>query len=410
MEAAPDIDQNAQPQPRRFLLSALGEPGHAFPIIALGRALHNRGHAVAIHTWDRWREPIEAEGLTFVKAPVFQPQAAATAPVGIHEAGVRAAQEIFDDIDSFAPDIIVGDVLTIGATLAAEVRGIPFATLIPHLYHVTGPEEPMFGSGFAPPATIIGRTFARRFNKGVGWMFAQGRIDMNAARAEVGLAPIDRDHGGLSTELVLVGSFPQLEPQRDLPAHVKIVGPLQWEPPVEQIEIPEGDDPLVVIAPSTSQDPYHSLLDASLRGLANKPLRVLASLNGRPPANPLKTAKNIHVVDWLPYSQAFPLADVVICHGGYGTMVRSLAAGAATIICPINGDQFENAARLRWAHAGVAVPAKFCKPRTLALAVEKALASEQIRANSEAISRWSRANDGAAKAARELEAFAARVC
>ena len=40
----------------RVLLGAFGDPGHAFPIIALGAELRARGHEVALQTWRRWRE------------------------------------------------------------------------------------------------------------------------------------------------------------------------------------------------------------------------------------------------------------------------------------------------------------------------------------------------------------------
>ena len=46
----------------RFLLGAFGDPGHAFPAIALGRELAARGHDVHLQTWERWHEHVEAEG------------------------------------------------------------------------------------------------------------------------------------------------------------------------------------------------------------------------------------------------------------------------------------------------------------------------------------------------------------
>jgi UDP:flavonoid glycosyltransferase YjiC (YdhE family) len=35
-------------EPLRLLLGAFGDPGHAFPAIALGRALAARGHEVVL--------------------------------------------------------------------------------------------------------------------------------------------------------------------------------------------------------------------------------------------------------------------------------------------------------------------------------------------------------------------------
>ena len=54
-----------------MLLGAFGDPGHAFPMIALGCALAARGHDVTVQTWERWRAPIEAEGLKFAAAPEY---------------------------------------------------------------------------------------------------------------------------------------------------------------------------------------------------------------------------------------------------------------------------------------------------------------------------------------------------
>ena len=88
------------------------------------------------------------------------------------------------------------------------------------------------------------------------------------------------------------------------------------------------------------------------------PPRTVAS---RP--RPLKPGANTTVVDWVPYSQVFPPADVVFCHGGHGTIMRALTSGAAVVVCPASGDQYENAARVRWAEVGVSVPNRFVRSR-----------------------------------------------
>ena len=79
-------------EPRRFLLAAFGEPGHAFPMIALGRELAARGHSVCLQTWDRWQEHVEREGMRFERAPEYAvfPTSPALKP---YQAAVRAAEE-----------------------------------------------------------------------------------------------------------------------------------------------------------------------------------------------------------------------------------------------------------------------------------------------------------------------------
>ena len=56
----------------RLVVAAFGDPGHAFPAIALARELHRRGHEVLVETWEHWREAVEAEGLGFTGAAGVQ--------------------------------------------------------------------------------------------------------------------------------------------------------------------------------------------------------------------------------------------------------------------------------------------------------------------------------------------------
>src|SRR5438270_4803982 len=55
----------------RVFLGAFGDPGHAFPMLALGTRLVARGHEVTLETWRRWREHVEAEGMSFAAAPEY---------------------------------------------------------------------------------------------------------------------------------------------------------------------------------------------------------------------------------------------------------------------------------------------------------------------------------------------------
>jgi UDP:flavonoid glycosyltransferase YjiC (YdhE family) len=210
----------------------------------------------------------------------------------------------------------------------------------------------------------------------------------------------------MSPDLVLVATFPQLEYPRTWPARVHVVGPLMWEPPADPVEPPAGDAPLVLIAPSTAQDAEHRLLSAALRGLADAPVRVLATWNRRPPPRPLAVPGNARLVEWLSYSRTMPVCDVVVCHAGHGTLARALSCGCAVVACPAVGDMNENAARVDWAGAGVRVPRRFTGPRALRLAVERALGDPSIAATARGIAAWSSTHDAGDAAARLVEQLA----
>jgi MGT family glycosyltransferase len=392
-------------KPPRILLVTIGEPGHAFPIIAIAEKLIAAGCEVGIHTWFRWEEHIVGIGADFLRAPKFEVEDGGEVP-DLHEAAALATAQLSEVVSEWKPDLIVGDVLTLASSLTAELLDVPFVTFVPHFWHATGPESVPFGSGWAPAETRLGKAFFKRLHRFEKMGLEYGRNELNETRAAVGLEPLDRVHGALSQNLIVVGTFPQLEPERDWPAKVKVVGPVMWEPPSDAVAIPVGNEPLVVVAPSTAQDLDHTMLVSAVEGLRDLPIRVMAAKNGREPPHPLSPGQNTTIVDWAPYSQLFPPADVVLCHGGHGTIMRALTSGAAVVICPASGDQYENAARVRWAKVGVSIPNRFIDAPTIGAAVEKLLSDPSYTERAVKLQAWAADNDGAAAAATEIKAFA----
>ena len=390
-------------RPLRVLLGAFGDPGHAFPMIALGRALVARGHDVTLQTWTRWREHVERESMRFAPAPEYTVFPQGPEPLDFYEAVVHATRDTLPLVRELRPDVAVADILTLAPALAAEVESVPVATLVPHVHPHSERHFPIYSLGARHPRSALGRAVWRRAQRRVDVGLELGRAELNDVRTRLGLPALAHVHGGISRQLALVATFPQLEYPRTWPEHAHVVGPLMWEPPSDDVELPSGDAPLVVIAPSTAQDAEHRLLRAALRGLAGAPVRVLATWNRRLPPRPLPVPDNASVVDWISYSRTMPHADVVVCHAGHGTLVRALASGCVVVACPAIGDMNENAARLDWAGAGVRVPRRFATPRVLRLAVERALTDETIHARVAELAHWASEHDAGVAAAQHLE-------
>jgi UDP:flavonoid glycosyltransferase YjiC (YdhE family) len=391
------------------LLGAFGDPGHAFPMIALGRALAARGHEVALQTWSRWSEHVEAAGMRFAAAPEYQVFPTRERPLKPYVAAVRAAAETRPLVAEMRPDAVVADILTLAPALAAELEGVPCATLIPHVYPHGEPDFPIYSLGARMPRTAGGRWMWRRAQHAVLRGLERGRRELNETRQRLGLPALAHVHGGISRQLALVGTFPQLEYPRVWPEHVHVVGPLMWEPPAADVELPPGEEPLVLIAPSTAQDSEHRLLTAALRGLADAPVRVLATWNRRLSPRPLPVPANARLVEWVSYSRTMPRCDVVVCHAGHGTLARALSAGCAVVACPAVGDMNENAARVDWAGAGVRLPRRFTSPRALRLAVERVLEEPSIRGRARELAAWEDSHDSGLAAAMLVEALATRA-
>jgi UDP:flavonoid glycosyltransferase YjiC (YdhE family) len=262
---------------------------------------------------------------------------------------------------------------------------------------------PPYALGARLPRTKIGRALWRALDRPVQGGAERGRQELNETRRRLGLEPLQHTHGGISRRLAIVGTFPQFEYPRRWPEHVHVVGPLLWEPPYHDVAPPPGEDPLVLVAPSTAHDPDHRLLRAALAGLADRPLRVIAATNRRSLPKPVRVASNARLVEWISYSRTMPACALVITHAGHGTLARALVSGCPVLAVPHSGDMAENAARADWAKVGVRIPWGLLSPRTLRLAVNRALSNPALRTRAEELARWAATNDGAMRAAELVE-------
>ena len=215
----------------RVVLGAFGDPGHAFPIIALGAELVARGHEVGIETWQRWREPAEAAGMDF--------SARAGVP-GLPDA--RAAAEAVRGRGAGGE----GDA-AVRARLRARRRRSRTSSRPPRRWPPSSracrwrrssrtsiptsrPACRRSRSARGARARGSARLLWRQTDRMVAIGLEQGRSEYNDCRARLGLGPLPWTHTGLSRSLTMVGTLPQLEYPRAWPSWLRVVGPLMWEP------------------------------------------------------------------------------------------------------------------------------------------------------------------------------------
>jgi UDP:flavonoid glycosyltransferase YjiC (YdhE family) len=395
----------------RVMVASVGWTGHVYPALALARALREAGHEVLLESFESRREVAVELGLRFepsVEAIAFGPGAPASAP----DLAI-AARGLGPLIEDFRPDVVVSDMWTLAPALAAERAGVPRATLIPHPYPVHEPGLPLYPLGLLPARTPLGRAAWRAAWPAVGTRLPNTRLrevrgDLDATRRDLGLAPLGGFDGQISERLALIATFPQLEYPRRWPAGAHVTGPMAFERPHPDVELPPGDEPLVLVASSTERDPRHELASAALEALEPEPVRVVVALNRRGASWPGSVPGNARVHDWVSYSQLVPAAAAVLCHGGHGTISRALAAGTPVIVSPRAGDMAENGARVAWFGAGLMLPERLLGPRGLGAAVRRLLSDPGFASRAGETAAWARDNDGAAAGAR-LVAELARV-
>ena len=273
-------------KPRAFLVAAFGDPGHAFPAIALGRALAGRGHEVVVETWEERRGAVEGAGLGFAAAEEYRmfpppdPDSRRRPARGRGGAGVAAAA------GGDAPHVVVSDILTLAPTLAAERAGIPLATLIPHIYPVVEPGLPFFAIGLRPPRTAVGRALWRRAS---GRSTSASSTAVATSTCSASASAWRRSSASMAASAPIwpwSPPTPSSSTRGNGPPGVEVTGPMTFEMPHPEIELPPGDVPLVLVAPSTAHDSDNQLVRTALAALAEEPVRVVATTNRVVPQTP----------------------------------------------------------------------------------------------------------------------------
>ena len=338
-------------------------------------------------------------GLGFIAARDYRLPGA---PDGANEpTAVDVARELAPRIEELGADLVVSDLVAAAPALAAEVAGVPNATLIPTLFPVQGAGLPPWADGLVAPRTPLGAAAwraaepaLRPLRPSARWLRRVPEL-LGDARAQLGLAPLApgrpvTTYGTVSDRLALVATFPQLEYPRSWPAGAHVTGPMLFELPHPDVELPPGGDPLVLVASSTVHDSGGELIRTALAALESEPVRVLATINSRGENWRRAVPENAAVVDWLSYDQVMPAAALVVTTGGHGTVARSLAAGRPVLVWPAGADTAENGARVTWAGAGLSVPRRLQGRGALRGAARRLLGDPRFAARAGKIAAWAR--------------------
>jgi UDP:flavonoid glycosyltransferase YjiC (YdhE family) len=116
---------------------------------------------------------------------------------------------------------------------------------------------------------------------------------------------------------------------------------------------PHAGAPLVLVSLSTTFQDQTPLLRRLLGALDGLPVRALVTLGPAVHATALQPPPNVEVVAWLAHGEVLPKADLVVTHGGHGTVASALRYGVPVLCLPMGRDQFDVAAPVRWRRAGL---------------------------------------------------------
>ncbi|MBB5164599.1 glycosyltransferase [Mycobacterium sp. AZCC_0083] len=361
----------------RVVVVAGPDPGHAFPALALCQKFLAAGDIPTLLTGIEWLDTARAAGVDAAELVGLDPtddDDDEDSGAKIHRRGARMAVLNLPGLKALAPDLIVSDVITTCGGLAAELLGVPWVELSPHPLYLPSKGLPPVGSGLAPGRGLRGRLRDAVFRALSARSVRKGVQQRTAARAEIGLPAAD-----LGPLRRLIATLPALEvPRPDWPAEAVVVGPLHFEPTSAVLDVPDGDGPVVVVAPSTAT--------TGMAGLAELALQTLIPGSTLPEGSRVMVSRlggaDVEVPTWATVGLGrqdvlLTRADLVICGGGHGMVSKTLQAGVPMVVVPGGGDQWEIANRI--VRQGSAVLVRPLTGEALAAAVGEVIGSPRFR-------------------------------
>lgn len=374
----------------RLLVTFVGGLGHLAPLLPLARAAREAGHDVAIAGSGGLVPRIEEAGFRAYATSEAVHHAGAPEPrtalevMSAADAEAELARNFADRgarrmagavpavIEDFRPDVVLRDETDLGTTIAAELAGVPVAT---HL---------VLASGLLVRPELVAPV-------------------LDAVRADHGLAP-DPDLARLTEGLVLSDAPPSFRspyaPMRVAPLHYRSHVP---GPPVPR-ERPGVYVTLGTIFNAGSGDLFERLL----AGLAGIGADVVATVGrGVDPDDLGPQPPHVRVERFVAQADVLPAVDLVVSHGGSGSLVAALAHGLPSLLLPLGADQPHNASRASDLGLATTLDAATVTPRDVAAAATALLVDDATRARTRTVAQELAALPDPRAALAALEAYAA---
>lgn len=319
----------------RVLFTFVGGNGHLQPLLPIARAAQAAGHTVAFAgqpvmstmVEDAGHEFFSTGGNTFgarERLPLLELDAEREQRDLREGFARRTATERAARIKTvcaeWRPDILVNEEVDFGGVVVAESLGLPHASVLV----------------IAAGSLVRKETVAD---------------PLNDLRADYGLEP-DPELVMLSRSLVLSPFPPSFrDPDSPLPptAHSlrpHLAGPAKGEvAPGWLAGLP--DRPTVYFTLGTVFNTESGdLFPRVLNGLRELPVNLVVTVGPHiDPAEFGPQPENVHIEQYVTQSLLLPRCDVVVSHGGSGSVMGALAHGLPLVLVPMGADQPENAER-----------------------------------------------------------------
>lgn len=319
----------------RLLFASVSGYGHVIPLLPLALAARDAGHDVRFATAKRGHAVLLDAGLDAIAAGMTVEDGFVEAYAGGARRGtatqiaygrvlpIRMVADLGLVLKEDTPDLIVYGMLNPGAAIAASLAGVP--AVCHSIGKVSG--EPVW------------REMCQTWQE---------------TAADLGVDVPAHDPELLGNPYLDICP-PSLRTRGFDPAVRMPMRPGRWSQPGSVPAIAYHRDvgrPLVYLTFGTKFT-KPALLRQVIGGLGGLPADVLVAVAAQVPMQEIgELPPNVVLQRWVPQDDVLPHVDLVVSHGGSGTVLGALANGLPQLMLPQGADQFSNARAVVEAGAG----------------------------------------------------------
>ncbi|MDT5026852.1 MAG: hypothetical protein QOE61_3278, partial [Micromonosporaceae bacterium] len=278
----------------------------------------------------------------------------------------------------------------VAATSHVPAYTVGVSPLLANSRHVP---PPFFG--LQPARTVFGKLMHRGIRTLVLSSVRTGARRYNAVLATEGIAPVAvRDWFDLSHSFAtryFQNGVPGLDyPRGDLPANITFVGALPAHRTGRNAEFAHWErvrtHPKGVVAVSQGTVDNHDpekLIVPTLEALKDGPHLVVATTGGQNTQQLRRRypQDNIIIEDHVDFDVLFAHTDVLVCNGGYGSVMSALSHGVPVLAAGLREGKNDINARLAYRHLGIDLKTERPTPAQLSRGVADLLANDTVRQN-----------------------------
>ncbi len=193
---------------------------------------------------------------------------------------------------------------------------------------------------------------------------------LNRVRAKMGLSPLYAYQHEEGQHLALLADTPEFNPVRQLPEHVRYIGPLTWRNKLPAPLCLDRLDPGRPTAYFTLGSEGLDELVEQLGVLTRRGIQIVVATGAAELAERMQPPDGVFLEQYINTDTLLPRCDLVCCHGGNGTLYQALGHALPCVVVATHAEQNYGGKRIQQLGLGRATTLKKLRRQGMSSLVE----------------------------------------